>query len=355
VSEHTTGVGAAAVSGGKPKVLLVDDDPRVLAGLRRQLHRDFRVVTAGDGVEALTLLSADGDFAVVLSDMRMPGLDGAGLLARVRVASPRSTRILLTGQTELSAAVRAIDDGQIFRFLSKPCPPEALDKCLREAVNRFRGPPGPADRRLMELDGAGTGQFRIQYVPIVALAGAGPIGVEAVLRRPEPGGGIVAARELTVPAGRWLMAAACQEVASWPAAGAGPLGVHLSLPAGQLRDPRLAADLAWSLTLSGLEPERVTLVLPQAPRPPAGRTSSAVTVNVRRLTHEPGDAEARDLAAAAVELGRALPAPTVAADVDCADCQATARRIGCEYARGPLYGQPADPGDLLAGVLTSRP
>ena len=77
-------------------------------------------------------------------------------------------------------------------------------------------------------------------------------------------------------------------------------------------------------------------------------------MGVRRVTHEPGDAGARAVAEAAAEIGRASAAPAIAADVDCADCRATAQDAGCELAQGPFYGPPADPGDLLAGVVTSR-
>jgi EAL domain-containing protein (putative c-di-GMP-specific phosphodiesterase class I)/FixJ family two-component response regulator len=399
----------------KPRVLLVDDDPHILAGLRRQLHRGFQVATADSGADALKVLSAEDDFAVVVSDMRMPGMDGATFLARVRVESPRSTRILLTGQTELSAAVRAINDGQVFRFLSKPCPPEVLEKCLQEAVIRYRAtldgfqlPPGSVgDRRLMELNdryevvavGDRTGvenrQFRLQYQPIIALAGGAAIGVEAILRWLDPEGAIVemsaavATGEgggLHMPLGRWMTAAACQEVASWPATGAKPLRVHVKLAVGQLRDPHLVEDLARTLILSGLEPHRVTLEVPQthgvdvpAPLPQLETISlwgvhlalalgdrsalsgieerlpfSAVKMSVRRATHELDDPGALGTIQAATDIARRLGAPTIADEVDCADCQATARKWGCDSAQGAYYGLPADPGDLLPGLVAGR-
>jgi EAL domain-containing protein (putative c-di-GMP-specific phosphodiesterase class I)/ActR/RegA family two-component response regulator len=400
----------------KPKVLLVDDEPRILAGLRRQLHRGFQVVTAGSGSEALKTLAAEDDFAVVVSDMRMPGMDGATFLARVRLESPRSTRILLTGQTELSAAVRAINDGQIFRFLSKPCPPEVLDKCLQEAVSRYRAtldevrlsPGSVGNRRLMELNdrcevvavGNQTGlenrQFRLQYQPIIRLASTAAIGVEAILRWLDPEGAIIEqpaweptgdARGLHMPLGRWMTAAACQEVASWPATGAEPLQVHVKMFSGQLRDPRLIEDLAHTLIMSGLEPQRLTLEVPQAntsdPSVPltnletisrwgvqlalvvdgAGPALSesgerlrfnAVKVSVRRAAHDLDNAEALRIVETAAEIGRRQAAPTIANDVDCTNCLQTARDSGCESAQGAYYALPADPGDLLPGLVANR-
>lgn len=121
----------------RPKVLLVDDDPPVLDGLRRQVRQHFAVSTATDGPTALDLLAAE-DFAVVLSDMRMPGMDGAQLLARFRQAAPDTVRMLLTGQADMDAAVSAINDGQIFRFLTKPCPPELLLSALQDGAKLHR-------------------------------------------------------------------------------------------------------------------------------------------------------------------------------------------------------------------------
>jgi response regulator RpfG family c-di-GMP phosphodiesterase len=118
----------------RPSVLCVDDEARVVEGLTLHLRKDYEVHTALSGEEALKKLKELGGVAVVVSDMRMPGMDGAALLKRVRSSYPDASRILLTGETGRDAAVRAINDGQIYRFLTKPCPPEQLKAAVDAAL-----------------------------------------------------------------------------------------------------------------------------------------------------------------------------------------------------------------------------
>ena len=122
----------AAAHGGAP-ILLVDDEVAILDGLRRQLRRKFTVHTAGGGTEALDLLERE-PVAVVVSDMRMPHMDGATFLSHVRSRHPNVVRILLTGQADTQSAIAAVNEGQIYRFLTKPCPPEVLLEEISSAV-----------------------------------------------------------------------------------------------------------------------------------------------------------------------------------------------------------------------------
>lgn len=122
----------------QPRILCVDDEPSVLQGFGLTLRRHFRLTTAASGNEALSKLSQEEPFAVIMSDMRMPGMSGATLLARVREVAPSSVRILLTGQSDFNSAVEAVNEGQIFRFLSKPCPPDTLIKALWAGVDQHR-------------------------------------------------------------------------------------------------------------------------------------------------------------------------------------------------------------------------
>ncbi len=121
-----------------PCILCVDDEPRVTEGLALLLRRDYRVVTAAGGHEALQRLLEIGAPAAVVSDMRMPGMDGAALLKRVRQLYPETTRILLTGEPGRDAAVSAINEGQIFRFLTKPCAPEQVRAAIEAGVTYHR-------------------------------------------------------------------------------------------------------------------------------------------------------------------------------------------------------------------------
>jgi response regulator RpfG family c-di-GMP phosphodiesterase len=110
----------------------VDDEPHILESLRDTLHRKFDVRTADSGAEGLVELGEEPDrYTVVMSDMRMPGMSGAVFLREARNVAPDATRILLTGYADLEVAVSAVNEGQLFRFLTKPCPAnELLDTCL---------------------------------------------------------------------------------------------------------------------------------------------------------------------------------------------------------------------------------
>ena len=120
------------MSEARAKILCVDDEPYLLEALRRQLFKRFEAYSAASGALALQLIESHGPFAVVVSDMRMPQMNGAQLLAAVRERAPDTSRILLTGHTELDTAIAAVNDGQIFRFLCKPCEPAQL-RCAVEA------------------------------------------------------------------------------------------------------------------------------------------------------------------------------------------------------------------------------
>jgi response regulator RpfG family c-di-GMP phosphodiesterase len=121
-----------------PRVLCVDDEPRVLEGLALHLRRRFQLFLAASGDEALEKLKAVGGAAVVVSDMRMPGMNGAVLLAKVRNLYPDAIRILLTGEPGRDTLVSAVNSGQIFRFLTKPCPPDELIASVQAAVEQHR-------------------------------------------------------------------------------------------------------------------------------------------------------------------------------------------------------------------------
>jgi CheY-like chemotaxis protein len=102
------------------------------------LRRDFQVLTANGGNSALQILKEKGAPAVIVSDMRMPGMDGATLLKHVKQMYPETTRILLTGEPGRDAAISAVNEGQIFRFLTKPCPPDQLRAAIEAALNHHR-------------------------------------------------------------------------------------------------------------------------------------------------------------------------------------------------------------------------
>lgn len=115
-------------------VLFVDDDPQVTAALTRVLRKyPYAIHTAGSGALGLSVLE-ENEIDVVVSDDQMPGMSGTDFLARVRKMHPAATRIMLTGQASLEAAIRAINEGEIFRFVTKPCDPRMLVTVIEQAA-----------------------------------------------------------------------------------------------------------------------------------------------------------------------------------------------------------------------------
>ena len=119
---------------GRSTVLLVDDESAILETLALQLRRDHRVLTAQSGDGALRVLASSGPVAAVISDLRMPGMDGVELLRRIQLDYPDTTRVLHTAQNDLSAAIAAINDGGVYRYLAKPVQTDELRATVQEAV-----------------------------------------------------------------------------------------------------------------------------------------------------------------------------------------------------------------------------
>jgi response regulator RpfG family c-di-GMP phosphodiesterase len=118
-------------------ILFVDDEVRILSALQRSLYRGYRIEIAGSARDALEAMS-EGDYAVVVSDMKMPAMDGIEFLTRVKETSPETVRVLLTGYADVETAIAAVNEGSIFRFLTKPCPQEVLTKTLDAALGQHR-------------------------------------------------------------------------------------------------------------------------------------------------------------------------------------------------------------------------
>lgn len=120
------------------KVLCVDDEVNVLDTFKRTLRKDFDISVAEGGKQALEMIESNGPFAVVLSDMRMPEMDGVHFLALVSSIAPETVRIMLTGNSDQQTAVDAVNEGHIYRFLTKPCPPETLVGALNAGIEQYR-------------------------------------------------------------------------------------------------------------------------------------------------------------------------------------------------------------------------
>lgn len=140
------------------RVLLVDDDPNLLSALQRQLRKQFDLTTAEGGSPALQAVTeameSRNPFAVVLCDMRMPGMDGIEVLSRIRALSPETVRMMLTGNADQQTAIDAINRGNIFRFFTKPCPAEELAVGLQAGIDQYHLI--TAERELLENTLAGS-------------------------------------------------------------------------------------------------------------------------------------------------------------------------------------------------------
>ncbi|MGB8062363.1 MAG: HD domain-containing phosphohydrolase [Candidatus Sulfotelmatobacter sp.] len=153
------------------KILLVDDDSNILDGYRRTLSNEFLMETALGGTQALALATDKGPYAVVISDMRMPGMDGIQLLSHIKAVSPDTIRVMLTGNADMETAINAINEGSIFRFLNKPCSKEVMARTITAALVQYRLV--TAEKQLLEQTLSGSLQVLTEVLSLVNPAAFG--------------------------------------------------------------------------------------------------------------------------------------------------------------------------------------
>ncbi|MBT8136689.1 MAG: response regulator [Gammaproteobacteria bacterium] len=154
-----------------PKVLFVDDEKPVLDACRRALRKKISIDTALGPAKALEHIDDCADYAVIVSDMRMPEMTGVELLAEVKRRSPNTVRMMLTGNSDQQTAIDAVNEGDIFRFLNKPCPPDKLWNSVEAAMEQHRLL--VAERDLLENTLQGTIQV---LADVLALVNPGAFG-----------------------------------------------------------------------------------------------------------------------------------------------------------------------------------
>jgi len=121
----------------KEKILIVDDESDILETFKRMLRNQFNVDTAIGAQEGLKLVSSNGPYAVIVSDLRMPIIDGIQFLSKVKGIAPDTVRIMLTGNADLQTAIDAVNKGNVFRFLTKPCEPALFITVLESAIRQY--------------------------------------------------------------------------------------------------------------------------------------------------------------------------------------------------------------------------
>jgi ActR/RegA family two-component response regulator len=152
-------------------VLFVDDEPHLLEGVARSLRNRFRIHTAVGGAQGLRVLQSEGPFAVVVSDMRMPEMNGVQFLSQVRDLYPETVRMILSGQADLAATIAAVNEGNIFRFLSKPCATQHLLAAVGTGVEQYRLV--MSEKELLEQTLSGAVAMLIEILGIVMPAAHG--------------------------------------------------------------------------------------------------------------------------------------------------------------------------------------
>jgi CheY-like chemotaxis protein len=148
------------------RVLFVDDEPSVLDAIQRTLRKQVDIQTATSGAEGLRVLQESGPFALVVSDMRMPSMNGPQFLAKVREQDPETVRMILSGQADLQATIAAVNEGHIYRFLSKPCPPDRLLAAINDGLSQHRLI--TAEKVLLEQTLSGSVKMLIEILGMVS-------------------------------------------------------------------------------------------------------------------------------------------------------------------------------------------
>lgn len=265
--------------GMNDKVLLVDDEPNVLAGLRRHLGKKFSLSFASGGEEALALVEREGPFAAIVSDMQMPGMSGLQLLGEMRRRAPETVRMVLSGIADFNVAVAAVNDGAVFRFHTKPVLPEVLETSIASAILRHEiekqahGRIDPSDellRAASEFQAAlKTEQLRLYIQPQYRLDGV-VAGAEALVRWQHPERGMLLpgqflgtaeAAGLLGDITTWVLNATCAEARRLQDLGIPPLRIAVNVTAMDLATAGFQDVVLASLHRHGLSPSWLELEL----------------------------------------------------------------------------------------------
>ncbi|NQT35260.1 response regulator [bacterium] len=153
------------------KVLLVDDEPDILDAFKRLLRNKIPHDTALSGFEGLEKLASEGPYAVVVSDLQMPEMDGIQFLKKSKELYPDTVRVMLTGKADFETAIDAVNDGHIFRFLRKPCPQETFMSTLEASIQQHRLI--TAEKELLEKTLSGSIKMLVEVLGLVNPAAFG--------------------------------------------------------------------------------------------------------------------------------------------------------------------------------------
>ncbi len=273
----------------RSRILCVDDDPRILEGLQQLLGRRYDVVTAPSGAAGLQTLRGDRSIVAVISDMRMPGMDGAAFLTQARTVAPNVGRIILSGEMDVQSAIAAVNDGQVHKVLLKPCPPPELHRALEQTIARFgdaRAPQGGLHRagsdgvhcveyrhRLLSAlrEAIDTDALHLHYQPIIDLNSGRVRSLEALARWRHTTFGQVSPADFVKLAeesgemprlGQRILRRACREARQILGRLSARMAVNISMQ--QLEHADFLADLEDVLRVARVRPQELELELTES-------------------------------------------------------------------------------------------
>lgn len=268
------------------RILLVDDAPEQLMAYWRLLRGRFDVVMADDGAGALDLLQRHADIQVIVSDMSMPCMNGIDFFVHAMERAPNAARIMLSGNTDMNAIIEAINRGQVFRYLKKPCARDdlidAIEAGLRlqalgsdgERVERSSADVSPDQQGMIGRlrNALRDGRLQAFFQPIVDLETGRILGAEALARWRHPADGWIAPAMfipiaeqcgLMPELGRVMLGAACRDAGDWTRQGF-ESWVSVNASITQFTEGSMITDVRHALDGSGLPHGHLTLELTES-------------------------------------------------------------------------------------------
>ena len=390
------------------RILLVDDEPKVLSALSRGLGQRFDLRCAGGGAEALAMLETDGPFAAVISDLRMPGMSGLELLCEIRRRAPETVRMILSGHSDFKAVVGAINEGAVFRFHTKPVTPEVLGETLEIALlqhQREKQGGGRIDPSAGLVRDAGEfrralseGQLRLYLQPQASMVDGTVTGAEALVRWEHPDRGlllpdcflgIAESAGLMGHITAWMLNAACAEIRRWLDLGLPPLRIAVNITAMDLAEADFPDQVRRVLQHHDVAPRWLELELTEAAavgNMDAARTTLGALVDlgiklsiddfgtgyssVGWLRHLPvtklkidrsfiedvtDDPEAYHFLNSIMTLAHDLKLNTLAEGIETAEQMALVARTGCDLVQGYFLARPMPADDFPSWVAAHTP
>ncbi|MBA2657830.1 MAG: EAL domain-containing protein [Tatlockia sp.] len=263
------------------KILLVDDEPQILRVLKALFIKNgYKVFTASTADEALILL-ATTPVQVIISDYRMPKGTGAELLSKVKEFYPEIIRLIMSGYADFDVIEKSINEGSIFKFISKPWDNNSLLKTVEDALIYYADK-NPSKCIISEgilvcdndlelaLD---EDQFLIYYQPIIAMNTNQIVGAEALLRWQHPEKGLLFPSQfiklcedtkLIIPIGLAALKKACQQLKRWHQEGFTALNVAVNLSASQFNHPGLVDRIKDIILETKIPPQNLDLEITES-------------------------------------------------------------------------------------------